>query len=95
MRLQMCIALSALIFANSANAAQIWTSESACLQRQLDLKKVEDILTVSGVEMARASLEQIPNAQLGGKIGDNRKKVEADLKEMRELLRDLCDSLFK
>lgn len=94
MRLKLFMVLSFLLAANSASAAEIWSSESACMQRQLDLKKVEDILTVTGVEMARASLEEIPKAQLGGKIGDNRKKIEADIKEMREVLREVCDNLF-
>ncbi|MDP9590564.1 UNVERIFIED_ORG: hypothetical protein J2W19_003128 [Shinella zoogloeoides] len=95
MRLKVCIVFSIVLAAGSASAAQIWSSESACMQRQLDLKKVEDLLTITGVEMARASLEEAPKAELGGKIGENRKKVAADIKEMRNLLRALCDSIFQ
>lgn len=78
----------------AATAAGLASSESACLQRQLDLKKVEDVLKLTALEMANASLNDIPKAQLGGKIGESQKKVEADIKEMRQVLREVCDNLF-
>lgn len=95
MRIRICTFLAAVLAFHPASAANFATSESACLQRQLDLKKIEDMLTLTGVEMAQVSIEQIPKAQLGGKIGDSRKKAEAGVRELREALRDVCDNLFQ
>jgi len=94
MRIRICTFLAAALAFHPASAANFAASESACLLRQLDLKRIEDMLTLTGVEMAQVSIEKIPKAQLGGKIGDSRKKAEAGVKELREVLREICDTLF-
>lgn len=94
MRILTCTFVFAALAAQTASAASLAISESACLQRQLDLKKAEDVVALTAIEMAQVSLDQIPKAQLGGKIGDSRKKAEAGIKEMREVLREVCDTLF-
>lgn len=94
MRIIACTFVCAALAAHAASAAGLASSESACLQRQLDLKKVEDIVALTAIEMAQVSLDQIPKAQLGGKIGESRKNAEAGIKDMREVLREVCDTLF-
>ena len=94
MRILTCTFVFASLMSQPALAASFARSESACLQRQLDLKKIEDVLALTAVEMAQISLDQIPKAQLGGRIGDSRKQVEAGLKQMREVLREVCDALY-
>ena len=80
--------------AQSSFAAEIWTSEAECLQRQVQLKQVEDSLKIVSIELARASLEKMPDAKLGGRISEARDNVQAGMKQMRAALKDVCSNLY-
>ncbi len=89
------IAIAALcLSAQVASAAEIWTSEAECLQRQVQLKQIEDSLKIVSLELARASLEKMPEAQIGGRISEAKNSVETGLKEMRSALKDVCSKLY-
>lgn len=94
MKAAAAILATAIAFPATVSAAEIWTSEAECLQRQADLKKTEDFLTYTSVEMSRASLEKAPTEGLGGDILRNREQVTAAVKQTRDLLQKLCTSLF-
>ena len=82
------------LYANAASAAEIWTSEAECLQRQVQLKQIEDSLKIVSLELARASLEKMPEAQIGGKISAARQSAETGVREMRAALKTVCAQLY-
>lgn len=86
--------IAVCLSANVASAAEIWTSEAECLQRQVQLKQIEDSLKIVSIELARASLEKMPEAQIGGRISEAKNSVEAGMKEMRSALKAMCASLY-
>lgn len=88
-------AIAALcVSAQVSSAAEIWTSEAECLQRQVQLKQIEDSLKIVSLELARASLEKMPEAQIGGRISEAKNSVESGMKEMRSALKDVCSKLY-
>jgi hypothetical protein len=89
------IAIAALcLTAQASSAAEIWTSEAECLQRQVQLKQIEDSLKIVSLELARASLEKMPEAQIGGRISSAKNSVESGMKDMRSALKDVCSKLY-
>lgn len=89
------IAVAALcLSAQTAFSAEIWTSEAECLQRQVQLKQIEDSLKIVSLELARASLEKMPEAQIGGRISSAKNSVESGMKDMRAALKDVCSKLY-
>lgn len=89
------IAIAALcLSAQASSAAEIWTSEAECLQRQVQLKQIEDSLKIVSLELARASLEKVPEAQIGGRISEAKNSVEAGMKGMRSALKAMCATLY-
>ena len=94
MRAAAAILAAAMTFPTTGWAAEIWKSEAECLQRQTDLKRTEDFVTVTSLEMSLASIDKIPQAKLGGKIVENREKLLQSVKEARAILRTICDTLY-
>ena len=89
------IAVAAFCLSAQASfAAEIWTSEAECLQRQVQLKQIEDSLKIVSIELSRASLEKMPDAQLGGRISEAKNTVQAGMKDMRAALKDVCSNLY-
>ncbi|XHE14095.1 hypothetical protein PCC82_04920 [Agrobacterium deltaense] len=86
--------IAVCLSANAASAAEIWTSEAECLQRQVQLKQIEDSLKIVSLELARASLEKMPEAQIGGRISEAKNSIESGMKEMRSALKDVCSKLY-
>lgn len=94
--LTVTVAASIIVLSSgsSALANDITDSEAACLQRQVDIKKAEDLLRVTAEQLADASLYKIPEAKLGAATGEAKKEVATSVRKLRGSLRSACQALY-
>lgn len=86
---------AAVVLASIATAkADISSSETECLKRQIEVKRAQDLLAQTSLELSRLSLEKFPDLKLGGEIGQNQKELSRSMSETRAILKKVCDHFF-
>ncbi len=86
---------AALAMASQANAADLSKSEVDCLQRQIQLKQLQDNAMIAAQELAKVSLYDIPEAKLGGKVAEAKDNINKGMEELRSALKEACLTIYK